>query len=677
MNFGAATLKVEGNVDPQAVVREALQHDTITARLDGDRTQRPTEWRDRLFAIRLAGSGLAIVSGWALEFLHAHPWAVASFAIAILVGGYATIRQGLRALSRARFDMNGMMTVAVFGAALIGQWEEGAVVAFLYAVSNWLEAFTQDRVRDSIRGMIDLVPRVARVRRHGADIVVPVEEIVIGDRVLIQPGEKLPTDGIIRVGTSAINEAAITGESVPVDRSVGDPVYAGTLNGHGALEVEATRRADDTTLAHIIHLVEEAQAQRAPSQQFIDRFARIYTPIVFAAAIAVMIVPPLLWGATWQAWIYRGLALLILSCPCALVVSTPVTIVAAIGAAARHGIMIKGGAALEEVGRVRAVALDKTGTLTVGHPKVLDVIPLNGFAPERVLTLAAAVEAQSEHPLARAVVRAARHRELEIPPAHGFTAVPGQGGFATVHGEEVYVGSPRLFADLSASAAAIETIADLEMQGRTVILVGTAQHAFGALALADPLRPGTAEAIRALRQVGIAHVAVLTGDNRRAAERIATAIDADTLRAEVLPAQKLQAVRNLRDAFGTLAMVGDGVNDAPALAAANVGIAMGAAGSDVALETADVALLSDDLAKLPYLVQLGRKALSVIRQNIGIALGLKLLAIAAVFPGWLTLWLAVLGDMGATVLVTLNGMRLLRAVPRRNDTLAAGEKTVY
>ena len=600
MNFGAATLRVEGNVDPQAVVREALQHDTITARLEGDRTQPSAGWRDRLFAVRLAGSGLAIVAGWIGVWHGAHAWTVACFAAAILVGGYATIRQGLRALSRARFDMNGMMTVAVFGAAVIGQWEEGAVVALLYAVSNWLEAYTQDRVRASIRSLVDLAPRVARVRRHGAEMVVPVEDIAIGDRVLIPPGEKLPTDGLIRAGASAITEAAITGESVPVDRSVGEPVYAGTLNGHGALEVEATRRADDTTLAHIIHLVEEAQSQRAPSQQFVDRFARIYTPIVFAAAIGVTIVPPLLWGAAWDAWIYRGLALLILSCPCALVVSTPVTIVAAIGAAARHGIMIKGGAALEELGRVRAVALDKTGTLTLGHPTVLDVVPLNGYAADRVLTLAAAVEAQSEHPLARAVVRAARHRALEIPPAQGFTAVPGQGGFATVRGEQVYVGSPRLFADINVPDAAVEAVADLESQGRTVILVGTARHAVGALTLADPLRPGTADAIHALRHAGIAHVAVLTGDNRRAAERIATAVGADTLRAEMLPEQKLHAVRSLRDAFGSLAMVGDGVNDAPALASADVGIAMGVAGSDAALETADVALMTDELLKIPY-----------------------------------------------------------------------------
>ena len=649
-------------------MHEALQHDTITARLEGDRIEPRASWRDRLLFIRLAASGLAILTGWLLTIRHGpYPWIVLCFAAAMLIGGYATIRQGLRALLRLRFDMNGMMAVAVIGAALIGQWEEGAVVAFLYAVSNWLEGFTQDRARRSIRGLMDLAPRTARVRRDGIEVVIPVEGIAVGDRLLIQPGEKLSTDGIIRAGASAINQSAITGESVPVDRAVGEAVYAGTLNGHGALEVEATRRADDTTLAHIIHLVEEAQSQRAPSQRFVDRFARIYTPIVFAGALAVMLFPPLLFGAPWNAWIYRGLALLILSCPCALVVSTPVTIVSAIGAAARHGIMIKGGAHLEELGRIKAVALDKTGTLTLGHPEVVDIVPLNHQGPEQVLSLAAAVEAHSEHPLARAVVRAARHREVPIPSARDFTALPGQGGHAIVAGEQIFVGSPRLFAELAGTNGEYGAVGALESEGKTVILVGTAQGASGVLALADPLRPNCREAIAGLRAAGILHVAVLTGDNRRTAERIAKEIGADTLRAEVLPDQKLHAVRALREVFGSLAMVGDGVNDAPALAASNVGIAMGVAGSDVALETADVALMSDDLAKLPYLIHLGRATVRVIRQNIGFAIGLKLLAIAAVFPGWLTLWLAVLGDMGATVLVTLNGMRLLRSRPVPTD----------
>ena len=421
-----------------------------------------------------------------------------------------------------------------------------------------------------------------------------------------------------------------------------------------------TRRVEDTTLARIIHLVEEAQRQRAPSQQLVDRFARVYTPAVFALAIGLMLVPVLPFGQPWSPWIYRGLALLIVSCPCALVVSTPVTIVSAIANAARRGILIKGGAHLEELGRLKAIALDKTGTLTRGEPELTDVIPLDGRTSEDLLALAASVETQSEHPLARAVVRAARRRNLSLPAADRFTAIPGKGGHAMVQGQAVYVGSPRLFAEMGNGIAADGPVASLEREGKTVMLVGTTHGVLGILALADQLRSESQQAVAGLRAVGIQHVALLTGDNRAIAERIASQIGADTLRAEILPEEKLKAVQALRAEFGSLAMVGDGVNDGPALAASSVGIAMGVAGSDVALETADVALMADDLSKLPFLVRLGQDVARVIRQNIGFSLAIKALAIAAVFPGWLTLWLAGLGDMGASVLVTLNGMRLLR-----------------
>jgi Cd2+/Zn2+-exporting ATPase len=510
---------------------------------------------------------------------------------------------------------------------------------------------------------MDLAPKEARVRRDGVETVIPVEDVRVGDLLLVRPGEKLPMDGNVRAGTSAVNQAPITGESVPVDKAPGDPVYAGTLNGHAALEVEVTHRVEDTTLARIIHLVEEAQTQRAPSQQFVDRFARIYTPAVFGLALGLMVAPSLFFGQPWGPWIYRGLALLIVSCPCALVVSTPVTIVSAIANAARHGILIKGGAYLEELGRLKAIALDKTGTLTLGVPEVTDVIPLDGGTAETLLALAAAVEAESEHPLARAVVRAAERRGLPVPKASAFTAIPGKGGQALVDGQVIFVGSPRLFAELGDGSWNKEHVRTLETQGRTVMLMGTSQGPCGILALADQLRPESRQAATDLRAAGIQHIALVTGDNRATAETIASEIGADAVRAEVLPDQKLEAVRALRAEFGSLAMVGDGVNDAPALAAASVGIAMGVAGSDVALETADVALMADDLSKLPFLMRLGQAAVRVIRQNIAFALLIKAVAIAAVFPGWLTLWLAVLGDMGASVLVTLNGMRMLALKP--------------
>jgi Cd2+/Zn2+-exporting ATPase len=560
--------------------------------------------------------------------------------------------------------MNGMMTGALAGAALIGDWREGAAVAFLYAVSNWLEGSTLDRARRSIRGLLDLAPREARIRQNGAETVVPVEALAVGDVLLVRPGEKLASDGVILAGSSALDEAPVTGESVPLDKGEGDPVYAGSLNGYGALEVRVTRRAQDTTLARIIHLVEQAQAQRAPVQRLVDRFARVYTPAVFALAVGLMVVPPLGLGWDWSTWFYRGLALLIVACPCALVVSTPVAVVSGIAAAARQGILIKGGAYLEEMGRLRAVALDKTGTLTWARPEVTDVIPLSDDSADQVLALAAAVEAQSEHPLARAVVRAARGRKLRIPEGRNFTAIPGKGGIATVGGETVYVGSPRLLAEAGHPAGMLGSVAVLEAQGKSVMLVGTAARLSGLIGLADRLRPESRRAVAGLRAEGIRHVALITGDNRATAEAVAAQVGADTVRAEVLPEQKLEAVRALRAEFGGLAMVGDGVNDAPALAAASVGVAMGVAGSDVALETADVALMADDLGKLPFLMQLGKRSVRVIRQNIAFALLIKAVAIAAVFPGWLTLWLAVLGDMGASVLVTLNGMRLLLLRPR-------------
>jgi Zn2+/Cd2+-exporting ATPase len=661
LNFGAGKLTVDGSVDPTAVIREAAQHDGTVARLEGAPAGPARGWRERLPQLRMVTAGLCILAGWIADYgIGSVPLGTALFAAAIPIGGYATIRQGLRALAHLQFDMNGMMTGAVIGAAFLGEWEEGAVVAFLYSASNWLEGYTMDRARRSIRGLIDLAPKMARVRRDGGETTIPVEAVRLGDLLLVRPGESLPMDGTVRAGISAVNQAPITGEAIPVDKTAGDPVYAGTINGHGALEVEVTRRVDDTTLARIIHLVEEAQAQRAPSQQAVERFARVYTPAVFALAIAIMVAPPLLFGQPWEPWIYRGLALLIVSCPCALVISTPVTIASAIANAARRGVLIKGGAHIEELGRLKAIALDKTGTLTRGKPEVTDLVPWSGQGAAELLALAAGVEAHSEHPLARAIVRAAKRDRLVLPVTTGFTAIPGQGGSAALDGRTIYVGSPRLFASLNGSRQDGHAVEAMEAQGKTAILVGTAERLLGLIALEDRLRPESRRAVADLRAAGIQYVALLTGDNRVTAESIATQVGADTVRAELLPEQKLAAVHALRIEFGSLAMVGDGVNDAPALAAASVGIAMGATGSDVALETADVALMADDLSKLPQIMRLGRQAIRVIHQNIAIALAIKAIAIAAVFPGWLTLWLAVLGDMGASVLVTLNGMRLLR-----------------
>jgi Cd2+/Zn2+-exporting ATPase len=657
---------VEGRFDPKAVIREAVAHDGVVARPEGTPPEAPAPWVRQANSLRAVLAGLGLLAGWAAGWAGAPARVtVPLFAATMLAGGYVTIRRGLRALPRLQFDMNVMMTGAVIGAAAIGQWEEGAAVAFLYAVSNSLEAYTTDRARRSLRTLVDLAPREARVRREGAEQVVPAEALRVHDLLLVHPGEKIAADGVVRSGASAVDQSPITGESFPADKLPGDPVYAGTLNGHGALEVEVTRPVADTTLARIIHLVEEAQAQRAPAQQFVDRFARYYTPAVLALAVGLAVGPPLLLGAHWGPWIYRGLALLVVSCPCALVVSTPVSIVSAIANAARRGVLIKGGAYLEELGRLRAVALDKTGTVTQGRPAVTDVVPAEGGTRDRLLALAAAVEARSEHPLARAIVEAARRRGLAIPEARDLTALPGKGARASVDGRTLHVGNPPLFTELgqAPSGPAFQTAADLAAQGKTAMLVGTAQEVLGVIALADAVRPQSSAAVAGMREAGIAHIALLTGDNAATARAMARAIGTDEVRAGLLPEQKVAAVRELRARFGNVAMVGDGVNDAPALAAASVGVAMGVAGSDVALETADVALMADDLGRLPFLMGLGRATLRVIRQNIAFALLIKAVAIAAVFPGWLTLWLAVLGDMGASVLVTANGMRLLALRP--------------
>lgn len=597
---------------------------------------------------------------------------IALFALAIATGGYGNARRAVYSLPSLDLNISVLMTVAVLGAVAIGEWAEGASVAFLYSVSELLQARTLARTRRSIRQLIDLAPTTARVLRPAGEVYVPVEEVGVGDVVVIRPGEKIALDGVIRSGQSALDEAAITGEAVPVEKGPGSEVFAGTLNTYGALEVTVTKPASDTTLARIVHMVEEAQVRRAPSQAFVDRFAAIYTPIVLVLAGIIALVPPWLFGGDWGPWIYRGLALLVVSCPCALVVSTPVAIVSAISNAARHGVLIKGGLYLESLGTVRAVAFDKTGTLTRGRPEVQDVVPLDGLAADDLLRLAASVESRSEHPAARAVVRAARARNLPLAPAEGFAALPGRGAQGVVAGHLLYVGSPRLFAELGLHSAEVDAAARrLEAEGKTVLLVGTAEGVLGLLGVADEVRSTSRKALAQLKSDGVARVVMLTGDNPVTASAIAARVGVDEYRAELLPADKVAAVEALRGRYGGVAMVGDGVNDAPALAAANVGIAMGGAGTDVALETADVALMADDLSRLPFAVRLSRATLDVIRQNIAFSLAVKAVAVLLVFPGWLTLWLAILADMGASLLVTLNGMRLHRLNPSPEETASA------
>ncbi len=598
------------------------------------------------------------------------PWAWlprVPFLVSTVLGGWLVGGQALQAIRSRLINFEVLVVVAAAGAIAIGDLAEAALVVFLFAVGEALEAAGVSRTRRAISSLLDLVPRTALVRRNGSEVEVPASEVAVGETVIIRPGERLPVDGRVLAGESFVNQAPVTGESMPVSKGPGAEVFAGTVNGSGSLEVESTRPPEDTTLARVVHLVEEAQLEKASHQKLVDRFAASYTPVVVALALAVGLLAPLVLGRPFQPYIYRALALLLVACPCAMVLSTPVAVVSAIGNAARHGVLVKGGSALEAAGRVRAVAFDKTGTLTAGRPEVTDVVPAAGVAAGDVLALAAAVESRSEHPLAGAVRRRAVSAGLVMDGANGeagepehFESIPGRGAKARVRGRNHYVGNARLFErDLGLGLGALaEAGVRLEAAGKTVIYVGAGDRVLGLIAVSDVVRDEAGPAMAALRRSGVERLYLLTGDNPATAQAVTEALGLDACRAGLLPQDKVAAVREL-SAEAPLAMVGDGINDAPALAASSVGIAMGAAGTDQAIEAADIALMSDDLAQVAYTVRLGRRAVGIIRQNIAVAVGIKLAALALAATGFLPLWLAVMADTGNTVLVILNGLRLL------------------
>jgi Cd2+/Zn2+-exporting ATPase len=608
-------------------------------------------------------SGAALVTGLLCEFLDFPPWVVlGAYGISILTGGIYTARRAWAATRVLSLDINVLMFVAVAGAMFIGEWSEGAAVTFLFAFAQILEARSMDRARNAIRALMNLTPPEALVRRGGDATRVPVDDVRVAEVLLVKPGDKIPLDGIVVSGTSPVNQAPITGESLPVEKSPGDEVFAGTINGYGALDVRVTHLRQNTTLARIIALVEVAQAQRAPSQAFVERFARYYTPAVIALAITLSIVPPFILGQPFGTWFYRALVLLVVSCPCALVISTPVSVVSAIATAARQGVLIKGGAHLERIGSVRCVAFDKTGTLTKGVPHVVDVIPLNETAIDDILEIAAGLEARSEHPVGRAILARAVESGIELPASIAFQSIPGRGAEAIVAGQPALVGNHRLIEERGLCNAAIHsTLNALAATGRTAVLVARRGRPLGIIALADRTRESADAAIEMLRRHGVQRIVMLTGDNQASADSLARQVGIDDTYAELLPHDKVDVVRKLKETYGTVAMVGDGVNDAPALAAADVGIAMGAAGTDAALETADIALMADELLKIPFAMRLGRATLRNIQMNVALSLGLKAVFLALAVAGAATLWMAVVADMGASLLVIANGMRLLRA----------------
>jgi Cd2+/Zn2+-exporting ATPase len=609
----------------------------------------------------LAISSGALAAGLAADALGApRPWWVALLALAVAAGGATTLRRAIASARQGRLDMFVLMTVAVIGAALIGEWIEAATVVVLFALAQALERRSLDRARHAIRTLVADAPADV-TRRRGASLErVPIAAIAVGDLLAIGPGERIALDGDVVAGASDVNQAPITGESLPVARAAGDRVFAGTVNGTGALDVRVTAVGEDTTLARIIHLVERAQATRAPSQAWVDRFAARYTPVVLVLAALVALVPLLLGEAAGPA-LYRALVLLVIACPCALVLSTPISIVSALAAAARRGILIKGGLHLERLAAIAAVAVDKTGTLTRGVLSVVDVRPVDGVDAGTVLATAAAVAARSPHPVDRAIAAHARHAGTATLEAMAVRAMPGLGIAAQVGGVAVSLGSPRLFAargwltgPLAADAAAATA------RGLQVVLVARDAQAIGLVTLGDELKTHARDAIAELRAAGIRHVAMLSGDHAPAADAAGEASGVDTVAAGLLPAQKVALVEDLAARIGPVAMVGDGVNDAPALAAAHVGIAMGAAGTAAAIETADVALMSDDLRGVAIAIRLGRATLSTIRANVAAALAIKAVTVVLAIAGVATLWMAVLADVGGSLIVVANALRLLR-----------------
>ena len=679
VNFGAATLSIV--IDPSltdldGVFRSVrrMGYDTVERRAAGglagaspaaaaaatpsSGAGRRSFWLTDRRARLVVASGVFVAAGFAAGALvpAAAPFL---FAAAAVLGGGFVARAAFFSLRARQVDMNVLMSLAVIGAMAIGEWSEAGLVAFLFGLGTVLQAATLDRTRRAISGLMELAPPVAAVLRDGVELTVPAAEIAVGETVVARPGERVAVDGVVLDGVAAANEAAITGEPMPVTKGPGDPVFAGSILEGGTLRVRTTATAADNTIAKIVHLVEEAQATRAPAEAIVDRFAARYTPAVIALAAAVVLVPPLAFGAAWDTWIYRGLALLIIACPCALVISTPVSILAALGNATRHGILIKGGTYLEQAASLNVVAFDKTGTLTEGRPAVGDVVALNGSTREEILSLAAAAERDSEHPLARAIVAAADQTNGSHEMRR-FRAVAGLGVRADVDGRQIVVGRPRLLGPHADDPALVAALSRLEAEGKTAVAVGDERGALGVIAVSDPLRQAAPAALAGLRAVGIDHLAMLTGDNAATAAAVAAAAGVDDVRAGLLPADKVAAVRELRERHGAVAMVGDGVNDAPALAAATLGIAMGAAGTDAALDTADIALMGDDLEALPRLVRLSRRTGRIIRQNITVSIAIKAVFLVLAPLGLTSLWLAVFADMGTSLLVTGNGLRLHR-----------------
>ncbi|MCT0487851.1 heavy metal translocating P-type ATPase [Lactococcus cremoris] len=665
VNFGASKISVEGQTTIEEL-EEAGAFENLIIRDDQEndeqvRSKESFIKRNIALIISLGFILVAVISQLSLG--EDHLLTKALYILAIIIGGFDLFKEGFSDLIKLDFSMESLMTIAIIGAAFIGEWAEGSIVVILFAISEALERFSMDKARQSIRSLMDIAPKEAIIRRNNVEQLVSVDKIDIDDIMIIKPGQKIAMDGLVINGHSSVNQAAITGESVPVEKQLDDEVFAGTLNEEGVLEVKVTKKVTDTTIAKIIHLVEEAQGERAPAQAFVDKFAKYYTPFIIIMALLIVVVPPLFFGGDWNKWLYQGLSILVVGCPCSLVISTPVSIVSAIGNAAKNGVLVKGGVYLEEIGHLRAIAFDKTGTLTKGKPVVTDFIATSSETDINYLSIISSLESLSQHPLASAILNEADKTNVDYKSIQieDFQSITGKGLTGIHQNIRYYIGSPKLF-----SASVIEETAvkvqyrQFQEQGKTAMYFGTDEQILGVIAVADEVRDSSAAVISELHKLSIEHTIMLTGDNTKTAESIGKQLGVTEIKGDLMPQEKLDSIKALRTTYNKVAMVGDGINDAPALAASTVGIAMGGAGTDTALETADVALMGDDLQKLPFIVRLSRQTLKVIKQNITFSLGIKLLALLLVIPGWLTLWIAIVADMGATLLVTLNGLRLMK-----------------
>lgn len=664
VNFNVGKITVSGQVDISEIeAAGAFENlkisDENQREVSGEKENKLKENWTLIVALIFIGAALTsqIVSGERATIT------ISLYLVAIIIGGFQLFMEGIRDLFKLNFSMQLLMTIAIIGASIIGQWAEGSVVVILFSISETLEKFSMDKARQSIRSLMNIAPKEALVVRGGKEFSIQVEDILVGDIMLIKPGKKIAMDGEIIKGHSSVNQAAITGESVPVEKKVSDDVFSGTLNEEGILEVRVTKLVKDSTISKIIHLVEEAQEERAPAQAFVDKFAKYYTPAIMLISLLVVVIPPTFFSGDWNTWLYQGLSLLVVGCPCSLVISTPVSIVSAISNAAKNGILIKGGIYLEEVGVLQAIAFDKTGTLTKGKPVVTDYVVIDETKKDSYFEMIASLESFSGHPIASAIMREVAKKELSTNQIviEDFLSVTGKGIKGTIQNVTYFVGSSKLFEEILDQSLTFKTTYEkLQRQGKTVLIFGTESEILAIIAVADEVRSNSQKVITQLHEAGIKHTIMLTGDNETTAQTIGQEVGVTEIKGALMPQDKLDCIKSLKNSYQKVAMVGDGVNDAPALAAASVGIAMGGAGTDTALETADVVLMGDGLEKLPFLIRLSRKTSGVIKQNLTLSLAIKLIALLLIVPGWLTLWLAIVADMGATILVTLNGLRLMK-----------------